>query len=365
MRKSYRISEFLSANFCDKNNSLTNSPSPLEENNIPNTPSPLEGEGRGGGCISALIRDYTPITGGGYISASIRDYTPITGGGYISASINRYTPASIKDYSLALMFCENSTRTKCSFEMAAKKLGLKVINFDTEHSSLLKGESFKDTLENLYFLGVNAVVIRHSISGIINNILKQVKYPIKFVNAGDGTHSHPSQALLDYFTMLEKLGTVEGKKIVIVGDIMHSRVAKSNIALLSKFGADIHVCAPSYLQFENKEAFKVTYHSSLKEAVKGANVVMALRVQNERHEKDGYPESLEYKRLYQINWDILKQASNDVILMHPGPVNRNIEVSSELLDSEKGKTILEQAQNGVYVRMAILNTIMKGGSNAA
>ena len=262
---------------------------------------------------------------------------------------------------LASMFYENSTRTRCSFEIAGQKLGMNIINFDAAHSSLSKGESLKDTIENLYFLGVNAVVIRHSLSGIINNVMRQVKYPIKFVNGGDGTHAHPSQALLDYYTMLEKIGTVENKKIVIVGDVSHSRVAKSNIALLSKMGANIHLCAPTYLQFEKAEAFNITCHNDVKQAVDGANVVMVLRVQNERHEKEGYPESSEYKRLYEIDTQLLKTyAADDVILMHPGPANRNIEVSSELLDNRVGKTILEQAQNGVYVRMAILNTLLKG-----
>ena len=276
---------------------------------------------------------------------------------------NKKSDVSAK--TLALMFYENSTRTRCSFEIAAQKLGMNIINFDANHSSLLKGESLKDTIENLYFLGVNAVVIRHSYSGIINNVMRLVKYPIKFINGGDGTHAHPSQALLDYYTMLEKIGTVENKKIVIVGDVAHSRVAKSNISLLSKVGADIHVCAPTYLQFEEFNS-DITYHNNVKEAVKDANVVMVLRVQNERHEKEGYPDSSEYKRLYEIDTKLLKEyASEGVILMHPGPANRNIEVSSELLDNTVGKTILEQAQNGVYVRMAILNTLLKEAEHAS
>ncbi len=273
--------------------------------------------------------------------------------------------SDVEKKTLALMFYENSTRTRCSFEIAGQKLGMSIINFDAVHSSLSKGESLKDTIENLYFLGVNAVVIRHSLSGIINNVIKQVKYPIKFINGGDGTHAHPSQALLDFYTMLEKIGTVENKKIVIVGDVVHSRVAKSNISLLSKFDADIHLCAPSYLQFQNLETFNVKYHSNVKEAINGANVVMVLRVQNERHEKENYPDSKEYKRLYEIDTNLLKSyAASDVILMHPGPANRNIEVSSELLDNTVGKTILEQAQNGVYVRMAILNTLLNKGKEA-
>lgn len=274
--------------------------------------------------------------------------------------------SDVEKKTLALMFCENSTRTRCSFELAGQNLGMNIINFDESRSSLSKGESLKDTIENLYFLGVNAVVIRHSLSGIINNVMRLVKYPICFVNGGDGTHAHPTQALLDFYTMLEKIGTVEGKKITIVGDVAHSRVAKSNITLLSKFGADIHLCAPSYLQFENFEAFNVKYHNNVKEAVEGANAVMVLRVQNERHEKECYPQSSEYKRLYEIDTKLLKTyAADNVILMHPGPANRNIEVSSELLDNRLGKTILEQAQNGVFVRMAILNTLLKGELNAS
>ena len=274
--------------------------------------------------------------------------------------------SDVEKKTLSLMFYENSTRTRCSFEIAAQKLGMNIINFDANHSSLSKGESLKDTIENLYFLGVDAVVIRHSLSGIINNVMRLVNYPIHFVNGGDGTHAHPSQALLDYYTMLEKIGSVEGKKITIVGDVSHSRVAKSNISLLSKFGADIHLSAPTYLQFENEQAFNIHYHNEVKEAIEGSNVVMVLRVQNERHEKEGYPDSSEYKRLYEIDTELLKKyAAKDVILMHPGPANRNIEVSSELLDNQVGKTILEQAQNGVYVRMAILNTLLKGDNNAS
>ncbi|MCD7740447.1 MAG: aspartate carbamoyltransferase catalytic subunit [Candidatus Gastranaerophilales bacterium] len=274
--------------------------------------------------------------------------------------------SEVEKKTIALMFYENSTRTKCSFEIAGQKLGLNVINFDVSHSSLSKGESLKDTMENLFFLGVNAVVIRHSYSGIINNIMRLVNYPIKYVNGGDGTHAHPSQALLDFYTMLEKIGNVEGKKIAIIGDVSHSRVAKSNINLLSKFNADIHLCAPSYLQFENYEAFNVKYHDKVKEAISGADVVMVLRVQNERHEQEGYPDSSEYKKLYEIDTKLLKEyAAENVILMHPGPANRNIEVSSELLDTQVGKTILEQAQNGVYVRMAILNTLLKGDNYAS
>jgi len=166
--------------------------------------------------------------------------------GFKSGTLN----SNVAQKTVAMMFCENSTRTKCSFEMAANKLGMHTINFETANSSLSKGESLKDTIENLYHIGIEAVVIRHSLSGIVDLTISQVKYPVSFVNAGDGNRAHPTQALLDFFTMTEKLGDMQGKKVVIIGDIKHSRVAKSNIALLSKFGVDIHICCPAYFRPE-------------------------------------------------------------------------------------------------------------------
>lgn len=261
---------------------------------------------------------------------------------------------------VTMMFCENSTRTRCSFEIAAKKLGMNVVNFDTQSSSLTKGESLKDTIENLYFIGVDAVVIRHGLSGIIDNTLQQVKYPISFINAGDGNHSHPTQALLDFYTMIEKLGSIKDKKIAIVGDVKHSRVAKSNISLLNKFGVKINVCAPTYFRPEEALSYPVNWFTDVKEAVKDCDVVMVLRVQNERHSNQLYPDCLEYKRKFEIETSLLKEyAKPDVILMHPGPANRNVEISSELLDNKVGQTILEQARNGVFVRMAVLNTLLQ------
>jgi aspartate carbamoyltransferase catalytic subunit len=269
--------------------------------------------------------------------------------------------SSSQGKTVAMMFCENSTRTKCSFEIAAKNLKMNVLNFDTASSSFSKGESLKDTIENLYEIGVDAVVIRHSISGIIDNIIPKIRCPIKFINAGDGHRAHPTQALLDFYTMLDKLGTVENKKIVIAGDISHSRVAKSNVALLKKFNANLHLCSPEYLKPKDVEKLGVTYHSNLEEAISGADAVMVLRVQNERHDNYIYPSALEYKRQYNINSENLKRCAKDnVILMHPGPVNRDVELSSELMDSQKGLTILEQARNGVFVRMAVLNTLLGG-----
>ena len=268
---------------------------------------------------------------------------------------------------VAMMFCENSTRTKCSFEIAAQKLKMNVLNFDTLNSSIAKGESLKDTIENLYFLGVDAVVIRHALSGIIDNVINYVKYPIKFINAGDGNRAHPTQALLDFYTMIEKLGSIEGKNIAIIGDIKHSRVVKSNISLLSKFNTTINLCAPTYFKPEEASKYPVTWHNKAEEAIKNADVIMVLRVQNERHAKEIYPKSFEYKRCYEITSEFLKKfAKKDVIIMHPGPANRNVEISSELLDSRVGQTILEQARNGVFVRMAVLYKLLsEGGNNAS
>ena len=258
---------------------------------------------------------------------------------------------------IALMFFENSTRTKVSFDLAAKKLGFGVTNFDVNTSSINKGESLKDTLENLYFIGVNAAVIRHSENDIIDRTLKELNYPIKLINAGSGCSSHPTQALLDYFTMLEKWGNVANKKITIVGDIAHSRVAKSNIALLKKFNANITICSPEY--FKPSENLDVKFEPDLKKAIKNADCVMMLRIQKERI-KEFFDEN-DYIKNYGLNKEIFQKYSPNAILMHPGPVNREIEISSELLDSDIGLTVLKQAQNGLYIRMAIYYLVLGGG----
>lgn len=258
-----------------------------------------------------------------------------------------------------MMFFENSTRTHCSFELAAKKLGMHVLNFDVKSSSFSKGESMKDTLENLYFIGVDAFVLRHGENGVIDKVKKELAYEMSFVNGGDGKNSHPTQALLDFYTMVEKIGGVEGKKVVIIGDVAHSRVAKSNLALLNKFGADVHFCAPDYFTPENARDFKVTWHTDLKEAIEDADVVMLLRVQNERLDADTAQRAKDYTKFYKLDSKTLKEHAPKAVLMHPGPVNREVEITSELMDSEKGQTILEQARNGVFVRMAVLNEVLK------
>ena len=225
-----------------------------------------------------------------------------------------------------LMFFENSTRTHFSFELAAKRLGMHVLNFDAKTSSFSKGESMKDTFENLNFIGVDVFVLRHSENGIIDKIRSEIAYPMRFVNAGDGKNAHPTQALLDFYTMKKHLGEINGKKVVIIGDVAHSRVARSNFALLKKFNAD---------------------------------VVMLLRVQNERLDGETAQKAKDYTKNYRLNSKMLKKLAPNALLMHPGPVNRGVEITSELLDSEKGRTILEQAKNGVFVRMAVLDEIFR------
>lgn len=272
--------------------------------------------------------------------------------------------SSVLSKTACMMFFENSTRTLCSFELAAKKLGMNVLNFDVNASSFKKGESMKDTLENLYFIGVDVFVIRHGENGIIDKIKKELAFPLKFINGGDGKNSHPTQALLDFFTILEKLSTVKNKKIVIIGDVEHSRVAKSNLALLNKFDADVHFCAPDYFTPDNASEYKVTWHTDLKEAIKYADVVMLLRVQNERLDEKTAQKASTYTDLYKLDSSLLNEYAPDAILMHPGPVNREVEITSELMDSEKGQTILEQAQNGVFVRMSVLNLLAGGYSQS-
>lgn len=258
---------------------------------------------------------------------------------------------------LALLFCENSTRTRFSFEMAANKLGIFTYNFDAGKSSFSKGETLKDTIENLYAIGMDGVVIRHSDSGIVEQAAREVCAPIAFINAGDGNNAHPTQALLDFYTMKKHLCSIEGMKISIIGDIKHSRVAHSNIELLKKFGADVWLCAPEYF---NEEIKDTTCTDSLEEVLKGADVAMFLRIQNERLE-DKAP-IFEYVDKYGLTLEKFnKFARKDTLIMHPGPVNRNVELSSEIIDGDLGKTILEQAHNGVFVRMAALELLLKGG----
>lgn len=261
-----------------------------------------------------------------------------------------------------LMFLENSTRTKISFNLALQKLGMNVIDFNSETSSLSKGETLRDTLENLYVIGVNNLIVRTKDEDFFDKAQKEVRVPLSFINAGAGTYAHPTQALLDFVTMLENLATVKGKKICIVGDVAHSRVARSNLELLTRYQAQVHVVAPEYFMPQDKRE-DVTYHTDLIEGIKDANVVMALRIQKERFDSvDGYDIN-DYIEKYRLNSRLLLEHCEHTLLMHPGPVNRDVEITSELLDSKKGKTILEQAKNGTFVRMAVLEMINAGGQN--
>ena len=267
---------------------------------------------------------------------------------------NEFEPL-MNNRTVVLMFAENSTRTKLSFEKAALNLGMKVLHFDCENSSFSKGESLKATIDNLYQMQVDALVLRSKISGILNNLASQTNYPISYINAGDGNHAHPTQALLDFYTMVEKIQNVENKKISIIGDIAHSRVARSNIELLKKFGANITVCAPSYFMPPQIENWKVNHTQNLEIALDGADVVMCLRVQNERLEKNIYPPQSDYIKRFQVTSTKLERyCGSNVILMHPGPVNPDVEISRELMDSPKyGNTILQQVENGVFIRMSV------------
>ena len=274
---------------------------------------------------------------------------------------NGAKPLSLKGKHAAMIFFENSTRTYFSFEMALNKLGASVYNFETSKSSLSKGEDFFDTVNNLAAIGFDACIIRTSEEGLIKRTLEEEKKERKFfkeialINAGEGSSSHPTQALLDLVTIKEKFNDLNGLNLVIVGDIRHSRVAKSNIELLSRFNVSIKCVAPGYFKDETIE--NIEWCDNMPDAFKDADIVRALRIQKERIQ--GIIEFEDYIKNYQITE---KNLPDNVVLMHPGPVNRDIEISSELLDSKRGETILNQAHNGVFTRMALLERIL-GGHN--
>ncbi|MBQ8634905.1 aspartate carbamoyltransferase catalytic subunit [bacterium] len=250
------------------------------------------------------------------------------------------------------MFFENSTRTKMSFEMAINKLNARKYDFCADTSSLNKGEDLFDTINNLSAIGINVVVLRHSDNNLIKELASKKYYQdISFVNAGSGTDSHPTQALLDYYTIKKHFLNLAGKTITIVGDIAHSRVAMSNIALLKKFDMKIRCLAPCNLVGEKIEG--VEYYTDLKEAFNEVDVVMALRIQKERIQEKIDIQS--YIDKYQITKENLPYAT---FLMHPGPINKNIEIAADVLEMQNAKTILNQARNGVFVRMAILDMLL-------
>jgi aspartate carbamoyltransferase catalytic subunit len=262
---------------------------------------------------------------------------------------------SLRGKMIVNLFFEASTRTRVSFEIAARRLGAETISIAAQGSSVSKGESLVDTLNTLVAMRPNAIVMRHAASGAPHFLARHLQIPI--VNAGDGTHEHPTQALLDALTILDRRKSLEGLRVAIIGDIAHSRVARSNVHLLSRFGADIVLCGPPSLLPRELEQLapgvRLTY--DLPEAIRNADVIMMLRVQLERQHEAPMAAS-EYFRFYGLRLDHLELANPDVIVMHPGPINRGRELSSEVADSQRS-VILNQVENGVAVRMAVLERI--------
>lgn len=258
---------------------------------------------------------------------------------------------SLRDITIANIFFENSTRTKLSFELAQKRLSADVISFSAAQSSVKKGETLIDTVNNILSMKVDMVVMRHERPGAAHFLSKNVNASI--VNAGDGAHEHPTQGLLDSYTIREKLGEVGGKKVVIVGDILHSRVALSNIFALQMQGAEVKVCGPKTLIPKYIESLGVTVEPNLRKALEWADVANMLRVQNERLDVNYFPSTREYAQQYGVDKALLDSLNKEVIIMHPGPINRGVEITSEVADSQQS-VILEQVENGVAVRMAVI-----------
>ncbi len=258
---------------------------------------------------------------------------------------------SLRDITIANLFFENSTRTKLSFELAEKRLSADVINFSTSHSSLSKGETLIDTVKNILAMKVDVVVMRHPNPGAALFLSKNVDACI--INAGDGTHEHPSQALLDVFSIKEKLGDIKGKKIAIVGDILHSRVALSNIFALKMLGAEVRLCGPKSLIPKHIHSLGVSFSTNFIETLKWCDAVNMLRIQNERMDSNYFPSNREYSQLYGLNRNKLKLIKKEIFILHPGPINRGVEITSDVADSENA-IILDQVENGVAVRMALI-----------
>lgn len=258
---------------------------------------------------------------------------------------------SLRDITIANIFFENSTRTKLSFELAQKRLSADVISFSAAQSSVKKGETLIDTVNNILSMKVDMVVMRHSNPGAAHFLSQNVKASI--VNAGDGAHEHPTQALLDSYSIREKLGDVAGKKVVIVGDILHSRVALSNIYALQMQGAEVKVCGPKTLIPRHIESLGVKVESNLRKALEWCDVANMLRVQNERMDVNYFPSTREYAQQYGLDKNLLDSLNKEIIIMHPGPINRGVEITSDVADS-KQSVILNQVENGVAIRMAVI-----------
>jgi aspartate carbamoyltransferase catalytic subunit len=258
---------------------------------------------------------------------------------------------SLRDITIANIFFENSTRTRISFELAQKRLSADIVNFSASSSSVSKGETLVDTVKNILSMKVDMVVMRHPAPGACVFLSNHIKAQI--INAGDGTHEHPTQALLDAYSIREKLGTVKGKKVVIVGDILHSRVALSNILCLKKLGADVMVCGPTTLIPKYIHTLGVKIEHDLMKALNWCDVANMLRIQLERQEIKYFPSLREYSMLYGVNKERLDSLNKEIIIMHPGPINRGVEITSDVADSQHS-IILDQVENGVATRMAIM-----------
>jgi aspartate carbamoyltransferase catalytic subunit len=258
---------------------------------------------------------------------------------------------SLRDITIANLFFENSTRTKLSFELAEKRLSADVINFSASQSSVKKGETLIDTVNNILSMKVDMVVMRHPNAGASMFLSQHVNASI--INAGDGAHEHPTQALLDSYSIRERLGSVKGKNVVIVGDILHSRVALSNIFALQLQGANVMVCGPNTLIPKYIDKLGVKVELNLRKALKWCDVANMLRVQNERMEISYFPSTREYTQQYGVNKALLDSLNKEITIMHPGPINRGVEITSDVADSKQA-IILDQVQNGVAIRMAVI-----------
>ena len=267
---------------------------------------------------------------------------------------------SLRDITIANLFFENSTRTKLSFELAEKRLSADVLNFSSSQSSVKKGESLIDTVNNILSMKVDMIVIRHSNPGAPQLLSKKVNATI--INAGDGAHEHPTQALLDSYSMRQEIGDLRNKNILIVGDIIHSRVALSNIFALQLQGANVKVCGPNTLIPKYIKDFGVKVESDFDKALEWCDVANMLRLQNERMSDSFFPSVREYKKHYGLTMDRLQTINKDIVVMHPGPVNRGVEITSEVADSDNS-IILDQVENGVAIRMAVIYLLAKKNFN--
>lgn len=265
---------------------------------------------------------------------------------------------ALRGKTVCSLFFENSTRTRTSFEIAAKRLSADVVNFNLATSSVTKGESLLDTARTIQAMGVDYVIMRHSCPGTPHLLSERLSMSV--INAGDGAHEHPTQGLLDVFTIRERKQRLHGLKVAIVGDILHSRVARSNIFALTALGAKVALVGPSTLVPRQFEALGCEIHHNLKEGIAGADVINLLRIQLERQRKNLFPSIREYRHLYGLTRERLRHASPDVLIMHPGPVNRGVEISQEVADGPHS-AINEQVTNGIAVRMAVLY-LLAGGS---